>query len=231
MSTQNHRNQTLLSRYFKNESESNVSCLYCFQNIHTHEDIFHYILHTSLLCGDCLKQLEEYKRVICIDELTIYVWYIYNTFLEGMIFQFKEGHDIALRNVFFYDAIPYLQHHYKNYTIVVLPSSKEKMIERSFLPVKEMLKGCKLEIIEPFYKSCNYKQSLQHFSQREHIQDIMKRNPDVVLPQTPLLLVDDVCTSGNSLLCAYKLLKPHPYPIQAFVLSAHPMFLQRYETK
>ena len=66
-----------------------------------------------------------------------------------MIFQFKEGRDIALRPVFFHEVMQELNDKFRQYAIVLMPSSKEKMLERGFLPVREMLKACKLEIIEP----------------------------------------------------------------------------------
>lgn len=104
-----------------------------------------------------------------------------------------------------------------------MPSSKEKMLERGFLPVREMLQACKLEIIEPFYKTSNHKQSLQNMQNRALISQVIQRRSDVSLPQKPLLLVDDVCTSGSTILCAYQKLLPHTYKIEALVLAAHPL--------
>ena len=173
----------------------------------------------------------QYQKEITLESLKIYVMYEYTTFLEGMIFQFKEGHDIALRDVFFYDFRNWFRFHYRHWAIVLLPSSKEKMMERSFLPVKEMLSFCDLTIIEPFYKNRNYKQSLQHIEKRKQVHTIIKRNPQVKLPDKPLLLVDDVCTSGHTLLAAYDFVKGHPYPIEAFVLAAHPQLLKQCESQ
>ena len=88
-----------------------------------------------------------------------------------------------------------------------------------------MLSHCKIPIIEPFYKISNHKQSLQTYENRVLISQVIKRNSNIRLPNTKLLLVDDVCTSGNTLISAYKLLQKHPYKIEALVLCAHQRFV------
>lgn len=55
--------------------------------------------------------------------------------------------------------------------------------------------------------------------------------PNIVLPKTRLLLVDDVVTSGNTLLCAYDLLQKHRYKIEALALCANPRFVESCEKK
>mgnify|MGYP002792665067 CR=1 FL=1 len=59
----------------------------------------------------------------------------------------------------------------------------------------------------------------------------IKMKPDIVLPKTRLLLVDDVVTSGNTLLCAYDLLQKHRYKIEALALCANPRFVESCEKK
>lgn len=55
--------------------------------------------------------------------------------------------------------------------------------------------------------------------------------PNIVLPKIRLLLVDDVVTSGNTLLCAYDLLQEHRYKIEALALCANPRFVESCEKK
>ncbi|MFR3293619.1 MAG: phosphoribosyltransferase family protein [[Clostridium] innocuum] len=94
-----------------------------------------------------------------------------------------------------------------------------------------MLHACRLKTIEPFYKTCNHKQSLQSFENRSNISQVIKMKPNIVLPKTRLLLVDDVVTSGNTLLCAYDLLQKHRYKIEALALCANPRFVESCEKK
>ncbi|MFR8213118.1 MAG: ComF family protein [Longicatena caecimuris] len=231
MQPQNHFYQTLLHRHSQDESDIVEHCLLCFQNVHKQEDIFHYVKRSSFLCGACRKQLEPLCKSTKLDSLQLSMLYRYNDFLESMIFQFKEGRDIALRPVFFHEVMQELNDKFRQYAIVLMPSSKEKMLERGFLPVREMLQACKLEIIEPFYKTSNHKQSLQNMQNRALISQVIQRRSDVSLPQKPLLLVDDVCTSGSTILCAYRKLLPHTYKIEALVLAAHPLFVESCDEK
>ncbi|MEF9968242.1 MAG: phosphoribosyltransferase family protein [Longicatena sp.] len=201
-------------------------CILCMENIYRKQTIYDYIKQDSVLCGECKSQLEVLNIKTKLDEITLHVVYQYNDFIENMIFQYKEGHDVALREVFFHDVIKNINDKFRHYTIVLMPSSNEKMEERGYLPVKEMLKDCKLNMIEPFYKSENRKQSLQSFENRAHINEVIKLKSDIRLPKTKLLLVDDVCTSGSTLKCAYHLLKKHTYKIEALALCAHPLFVE-----
>lgn len=134
MQPQNHFYQTLLHRHSQDESDIVEHCLLCFQNVHKQEDIFHYVKRSSFLCGACRKQLEPLCKSTKLDSLQLSMLYRYNDFLENMIFQFKEGRDIALRPVFFHEVMQELNDKFRQYAIVLMPSSKEKMLERGFLP-------------------------------------------------------------------------------------------------
>ena len=112
-----------------------------------------------------------------------------------------------------------------------MPSSNDKIVERGFLPLKEMLTGINLQMVEPFVKTKAYKQSLQTFENRKNIKDTMILKTGMTLPSTPLLLIDDVCTSGSTLLWAYELLQKHTYKIEALVLSVHPLFVESCDEK
>lgn len=184
-----------------------------------------------MLCGNCLTALEVANKVVRCNGYRMYILYVYNTFIESMLFQYKEGRDIALAPVFFHMIVYQLQIRFRNYVIVLMPSSKEKTLERGFHSLYEMVCYCKLPIIDPFYKIENRKQSLQSFENRKKISQVIKLKPDYILPNKKLLLLDDVCTSGSTIAHAYHLLKHHKCKIDAFVLSAHPRFILDCEKK
>lgn len=201
-------------------------CRLCFADIQKKQTIVDWLSQDSCLCGQCLMNLKYIALHTRIEKMPLFILYEYNEFIENMIYQFKEGRDIALRDVFFHKFMKKINDKYRHYTIVLLPSSEEKNQERQFLPVREMLCACTLPIIEPFYKIGNHKQSLQSFENRMQIATIIKRKAHVQLPPTKLLLVDDVCTSGSTLKHAYDELKAHTYKIEALVLCANPLFVE-----
>ena len=198
-------------------------CKYCFQDIDTQQDFTHWLWQDALLCGTCAHQLQVVKKTISFDALKVHVLYRYNDFLESMLFQYKEGRDIALKDVFFHEYTKYIERRYRGYTLVLMPSSEAKTKERGFHALASMLTHIHLHKISLFYKSENRKQSLQSLQQRQHIDEVIHVKEGETVPQTKLLLIDDVCTTGATLKCAYHLLQSHTMKIEALVLCAHPL--------
>lgn len=209
-----------------NERNHITHCRLCFAPIHQHLTLQRYLMSSPLLCGDCFALLHFVNVQVKLDHCRMHILYEYNEFLETMLFQFKEGRDIALAPVFFHDVMNQLFKKYRHYVIVRLPSGKEKTMERGFEPLQEMLATCKLQQIDPFYKISNHKQSLQSYENRKNITQVIKRKPNMQLPNKKLLVVDDVCTSGATLTHALHLLQGHKKNIEILTLSAHPLFLQ-----
>lgn len=206
-------------------------CRLCMEEITNNQTLFEFLNQDALLCDSCRRELEVLNKTVKLNGMPLHIAYTYNDFLENMIFQYKEGLDTALRDVFFHDIIKKINDKFRHFTIVFMPSSEAKTAERGFLPMKEMLHACRMETIEPFYKTQNHKQSLQSFENRKYISQVIKLKPDIVLPKTKLLLVDDVVTSGNTLLCAYDLLQKHTYKIEALALCANPRFVESCDKK
>lgn len=201
------------------------------QDITKGQSFYDFLRQDQILCHACEIQLKRLNYKIQWKGKPLHILYEYNDFLENMIFQYKEGLDTALQDVFFYHDIKKINVRFRQYTIVLMPSSNEKNHTRGFTPVKAMLSRCKLSVIEPFYKEVDYKQSLQSFANRTNIRNVMHMKPDFMLPDTKLLLVDDVCTSGSTISWAYHLLSKHTYRIETLVLSAHPLFVESCDKK
>lgn len=206
-------------------------CRMCMEDITKGMSIFDFLRQDQLLCTRCACQLERLDLHVTWEGIPLHILYAYNDVLENMIFQYKEGHDVALQDVFFYQDIKKFNNKYRHHAFVVMPSSDEKRRERGFVPVAAMLSRLHAPILEPFYKSENHKQSLQSFKDREKIHQVMHRSPTIALPKKKLVLIDDVCTSGATLACAYHLLQQHTYTIEAIVLSAHPLFVESCDKK
>lgn len=200
-------------------------CPLCFQDIMIHQDFFHWLKQDALICGDCRKQLIEVNTDRKLEDINIHILYEYNDFLENLLFQYKEGLDVVLAPVFFHEFIKELKQRYRGYTILMMPSSIEKLQERGFLPLEDMLKELDLPKISPFYKTENRKQSTLSYEDRQLISNIICLKQDVKLPKRKVLLVDDVCTTGATLKAAYHLIKSHTISVEACVLCANPRFL------
>lgn len=210
----------------KNEYKYLNRCRYCMEDLHTKVELIDYLSKKTILCGKCRNQMQPLFQMFYIKEMNVFAFYQYNRFLEGMLFQYKEGRDSALANVFFYDIKTYIEKKYRNYTIVLMPSSTQKNNERGFYALAEMTHQIKLPKISPFVKVSNRKQSRQRIEEREKIKDNMILNPNVLLPKGPLLLLDDVMTTGSTMKSAYTLLAHHEYPLKICVLALHELLLE-----
>ena len=71
------------------------------------------------------------------------------------------------------------------------------------------------------YKKKDIKQSSATKSQRSQIKNVLSLKQLYPLPKKKILLVDDVCTTGSTLLAA----KPLIHPDCMFVLAAHPLWI------
>ena len=195
------------------------------EDLSRQEDFIHYLSKESLLCGKCRNQLKPLFQYYKIQEMKVFAFYEYNRFLEGMLFQYKEGRDTALKNVFFFDIKEYIEKKYKGSTIVLMPSSMQKTQERGFYAMEEMCRQINLKKISPFVKIKDIKQAKQRIEERQKVDDNMVLNPEVPIPNTPLLLLDDVMTSGATMHRAYTLLKGHRQSIHICVLAIHDLLL------
>ena len=172
-----------------------------------------------------------YDKTMILEQLSIHILYEYNDFLENMIYQWKEQRDVALRQSFIQLYVKQINRKYKNYTIVFMPSSENKTKMRGFHSLEQLYLDVSLPKVHLFEKIGDHKQSIQGFDKRKEINKYIKLKEGVMIPQTPLLLVDDVCTSGSTLLHAYFLLQGHKYKIKALVLCANHRLIHRRISK
>ncbi|MFV0381477.1 MAG: ComF family protein [Breznakia sp.] len=202
---------------------SSSRCLVCFSHILDDIDIFTYFQAEDVLCGRCRALFKE-GYTIQLQQLEIEGLYEYNEDIENLLYTYKEGHDIALATIFLELKKTYIKRKYRKYRIVFAPSSVEKQKERGFATLKEIFQEVALPKQEVFVKINNRKQSLQPYHKREKIQHAIAYT-GVPIKSEYVLLVDDVCTSGNTLLAMYRQLKKEGYIVKALVLAIHPSLL------
>ncbi len=76
-------------------------CLLCHKELDYKQNFFQYFQESEALCGGCKEQLKFLNVKTKLEDMPLHILYEYNDFLESMLFQYKEGRDIALANVFF----------------------------------------------------------------------------------------------------------------------------------
>ncbi len=201
-------------------------CLICLCELNDHQNLKQWVFMEDMLCAQCRSRLPYFQQHIHIQGLSIYAFFRYDPFMERLLFQFKEGRDVALAPLFF-DTFERELRKRMHQTWVLMPSSHEKCMERGFFPLREMLKQMEVPLYEPLYKQTTFKQSARSKQERWNVQQEVHLKQEYPLPKGDLLLIDDVCTTSATLQCAYQLLSAHSNTIEALVLCIHPLLLEQ----
>lgn len=198
-------------------------CKICLENIPLDfEDSLLFLFHPHLkICPKCFFQFRAIFRTFTFYGVSALAIYSYDEWIEQLLYRFKEQKDIELKNVFleFYHLQLHLR--YQGYHLVPMPSSKEKEEKREFSTLKEVFQILDLPFLDLFEKKQDFKQEKAHREERfKNRQEIILKKDIPSLHQKKLLLIDDVMTTGATILRAIELIKPlMPKKIKILVLS------------
>ena len=187
------------------------------------QDLVHFIVNTDVICEECRMKMMGCYHQFSIQDLSCIGFYVYDDVVKDMLLQYKEFMDEALYPVFMYPYIRYLRNKYRGYTLVVLPSSDSAYRRRGFSHVEKMFSILGMKMVCPFVKD-EVEQKHRSVQERKSIVEYIHLVGE--LPNTPLLLVDDMCTTGSTLLACYKLLQNHPFRIEALVCCYHAKYVE-----
>ena len=207
-----------------------TKCLYCDEDYNKNSGIFHILFSKDPLCEKCRAKLKLKRHYIKVNNFKLECFYEYDEFFRSLILQYKECYDEALYPVFLYNLKRYLEMKYHGYTVVWVPSSKSKLLERGFDHMELMLKNIKLKKLNALYQSQDIDQKNKSFKERKAIQQSISLKAGLILPDK-ILLIDDVVTSGNSITAAYNLLKNEVTELKVLSLSCTKKWNKRYISK
>lgn len=168
-------------------------------------------------CSDCKRWKEDALR----DSITFnYSIYGYNSFMQDVIAKWKYRGDYVLGTMFRQQFIQAFKekfaHIEKDALIVPIPLSEERLGERGFNQAKVLAEFLPLKRKEIITRVHGEKQSKRSRSER-----ISTTNPFLMTNtiNKPVILVDDIYTTGTTLRHAGALLKKHGCPeVYAFTL-------------
>ena len=198
-------------------------CRICLNHLDEGVTLKEYLFEDDLICGKCRHRFIKNNRIYEYKNLKIHAFYIYDDFLESLLFQCKEGKDIALQDIFLWKFRKDLNDIFRHRSCVIMPSNEEKIKERGFHHLKEMLSNLNIQIEDCFIKTKVHKQSLQRAKNREKVKEFIELK---YRPKKDYYLFDDVVTTGNTLLAAADLLRENDEMIEVYALSVHPHFVE-----
>lgn len=195
-------------------------CKICLEKISpSFADSLFSSLH-PLLCPSCLRKFHPIFLPFQIEGIQGMAIFSYDSWIQSLLHRYKELKDIELRHVFLELYARELRFQYRNYVLVPMPSSQEKEEQRGFSHLHEMFSCLHLPFLDLLEKKKNFKQEKAHRKERFENRFYLSLKRKMDLSSYSILLVDDVMSTGATMLRAVSLIQElHPKRLQILILS------------
>ncbi len=202
-----------------NQQTQHNECLICGDNLDKEYHLVR-ILKPLPICHQCILKFELLNLDISFYNHPLHILYYYNDFFKTVLFQYKGLYDYALKDAFLCLFQDELIRKYNDYEIVVAPSSVEDNEIRGFAPIQSIAQCIFSHVFTGLYKKEKYKQSDLRYEERKTVKNKIGINNGDMLKGKKVLILDDVMTSGSTLLtCLSLVLQQEPYLVELLVLS------------
>lgn len=192
-----------------------MKCLYCDKEKENFS-IYEVFFEEDLLCKDCRQAMKFKKRKFKLGGLEIESFYEYNSLFKSILLQYKECYDEMLKDVFLYKIDLYIKLKYLGYKVIYAPSSKRKIEERGFQHLVLMFEDLGFKEVKGLMVKEEVVQEGRNLEQRKQIiENFYYEGPKL----NKVLIIDDVCTTGSTLLGIYKAMKENAKTIKAITLA------------
>ena len=154
------------------------------------------------VCQSCFARLSPSLRSFSLGGWKSHYLYDYGEFFRSLLYLFKGCGDYALAPVFLLPLAPFLSLRFLGRVLVPAPSSTEGDSKRGYNHVIEIFRKLSLRMEPLFQKTSSVKQSDLSESERGKVRDRLAFLPgkEGVPKGGRFLLVDDVATTGSTLL-------------------------------
>ena len=181
-------------------------CKICFKRI-SDNSLYNLIKKENILCEECFSKLNAKFIPFKIGNVKGLSIYEYTDFIKELIYKFKGCYDYELKDVFLYRYLNFLRLKYYKFNIVYIPSYYIDDERRGFNHVRAIFETLKLKELPILRKNTAHKQSDHSAIGRRQIKDVISIDKTVHLKDKKILLVDDIMTTGSTLLTSIELLK------------------------
>jgi competence protein ComFC len=176
------------------------TCRICSRPLHLLDEKF----RNGDLCHDCIRWEEDPEWKSFLEKNNSL--FLYNDFLKEVIAKFKFRGDYVLAKVF----VVFFKKELTKMAadlLVPIPLSEQRMYERGFNQATAILIESGFAPSEILSRIHSEKQSKKSRSERIHLSQVFKVDPNHNLEGQRIVLIDDIYTTGSTLRHAAKLLK------------------------
>ncbi len=197
-----------------------MKCLMCGKDFDENGSLREILFEEDLLCETCRSGWKENKRNDKVGQYRMKSSWIYNDAFKTCLIQYKEAGDEALKDIFLYPVKKDVKKYLKGYTLLLMPSTKEKLEQRGFLHLKYMFSCLKLPMLDPFITEQNQKG--KSLKERNAIGKSMYLKENIKLPYK-IALVDDVYTTGSTIRGALNCINQKQHKIKIYTVARVPI--------
>ncbi len=181
-------------------------CKICFQEVK--ENILNDLMFCRInVCEKCYEEMDPIFTKISFGKIKGTAIYEYNDKIKSLLYLLKGCGDIEIAPLFFERIQMSLSIRFKNYVVVPAPSIETEDEIRGFNHVIEIFKPLGLKIVNCIKKKENFKQSALSKEERERVKEKLSIVDLNLLMNKKVLIVDDVSTSGSTILAMIDLIK------------------------
>ena len=206
----------------------NQCCSSCYEEILLFDE------RNKSVCKYCRKEITSNSK-ICLDcqiwqkeladfKLNHYYLYQHNEQMKDYFKRYKFLGDIEMGKVFTKDVHEKLNDFtQEDYLIVPIPLSKKRLKERGFNQVEVFLDSCQIKTTSILEKKKETKAQSQKSREERLLSKqpfYLKKGGKSTIHNRKVLVIDDVYTTGRTILHAYEcLLQAKPLEIASFSLT------------
>ena len=206
-----------------------TKCLLCNRKLLDHQTLMQYIRKDEL-CSQCRRSLKTEKKVLELDGLKVTAFHLYDDVMSECLIQYKECMDEALKDMFLFDVKDWIHLRYHHCVFLCAPSTKQDVQRRGFQHVIRMFESCGIEIIDCFEKRSEVSQKKKTREERYKIEQDIKVHLNRIPLHKRIVLIDDVATTGSTLLAMQKLIGENRCK-EAICVAVHPKLVTEYDKK
>lgn len=172
------------------------------------------------ICDKCIKRYNPIFKEFVFESIHGLAIYEYCDYVKEKLFQFKGCFDYELCSTFLGPYKNELLFRYRGYIVVPIPSNKNDDLKRGFNHVETIFQSVGFKLTKILEKKGDFKQALHRSKERVGISKHLFLKNDKIKPNSNVLLVDDVITTGSTMHRAIDLIKTlKPNKIEILVMS------------